>query len=631
VANLENVRINKSARRRMRQTLVWALLLMVGLGLLYGSGNRSYGLFDVDEAIFTQATLEMRAAEATHGMGALAMPTYNAEPRYHKPPLIYWLQSVSLSLTGTDFMPGGWGLVGARLPSLLSALLTVGLLGFGVWHLTRNARWALYASFILALNLSFFIIGRAATADGILNLTALALALWVLVLLFPSPLAPETPLRAQLRQRGRRLYMQRWGWVITGILGALAFLAKGPIGWLPAGLVALTLLWARPNRMLVWQILAPLNVVMLMGILLGPWLWLLFNQHGANFFYDFIVVHNLQRFGGDLGNSQSNFYGYYLIVLLVGFFPWVALLPTAVLDALRKPSGRWWRVAELRARMASHDAATALPLIALVWAGVFIVFFSFSGTKLAHYIVPAYPALAILIGGWLANTPRPMNGLTSTVWGVWGFILAGVLGIAAPLLMGLREATLHGWLALAQEFFGFTWPLPDTLAMAVLAQPINLGVGFWVAGGLMALLTLLVVLVRCGKAQLVPMLAAAQAGFLATLALGVVPLVWGYTQAPLATLANSLKALPPSSVVVHHGLHKPSLLLLSGHPFIKTDHPLQVLALLKQYPELWLVAEQPDLQPLLLELKNTQAGQVLDAKCSAGTCLVVLAPVKPSV
>lgn len=625
--------MDKSVRRNRRQTWAWASVLVLGLALLFGAGHRGYGLFDVDEAIFTRASIEMRESTAAHGFGALAMPTYNGEPRYHKPPLIYWLQNASLAVTGTDFTLGGWGLVGARLPSALAAILTVALLGLAVLYLTANRRWALYASLVMALNLSYFVVARAATADGVLNLMALALALWVLVVLFPKPLNDDVPLSVQLHQRGRVLQLQRWGWVITGLLGTLAFLAKGPIGWMPAGVVALTLLWARPNRLAVWRILAPFKVLVVMGLCLTPWLLLLWQQHGVAFFYEFIVVHNLQRFGSDLGNSQSSFLGYYFIVLLIGFFPWVMLLPAAIVAQLRKPheknQGRWWRGTELKRRLAAPDAATALPLLALVWAAAFVLAFSFSGTKLAHYIIPAYPALAILVGGWLAAPRLPLPAWASVLWGIWGVVLAGVLFIITPLLLAAREPVLQGFWAFTQTYFGFAWPLPDVFAMEILGQAIPLGQAFTMAAVLVLALTVLMVALRHGKTHVLPAVFALQAGVLATLAVGIVPVVWAYTQAPLAHIATVLRALPAQTLMVHHGLHKPSLLLLGGHRFTHTDHPVQVMALLKANPELWLVAERPDLHPLLLELRNSGEGTVLDAKCTAGTCLLVLAPVKP--
>jgi 4-amino-4-deoxy-L-arabinose transferase-like glycosyltransferase len=622
---------NPKARRQNRLFWVWLGLLLLGVAALYGGGNRAYGLFDVDEAIFTQATMEMRATEANHGLAALAMPTYNGTPRYHKPPLIYWAQTGALAALGTGFLPGEMGLLAARLPSILGALGSVLLLGLGVWYLTGNRRWGLLAATILALNLSFLVVGRAATADGLLNFFSLALTLWVLALLLPRPLPPAATMgnlamATRLRHAARALALQRWGWLGTGVLGTLAFLAKGPIAWFPAAIVAGALLLARPNRAATWRTLAPFKVALVVALGLTPWLALLVQQHGVGFFYEFFWVHNLQRFGGDLGNSQSNFVGYYLVVLLVGFFPWVALLPPAIWALLARQ-----KRPQLVARLASPHAAEALPLIALVWAVVYLAFFSLSGTKLAHYIVPAYPALAIIVGGWLASfktqASPPLGSVAGSVgWLLWGLLLAAVLGVLTPLLLGLQGPALHGLPAMLQPWLGFDWPLRDTLATAILQQPVALGYGFYAAAVGMALGTVLVVAVRRGQRRWLPALAAVWAATLAALAWGVVPVVWRYTQAPLVQVASVLQQLPPSSVVVHHGLHKPSLRLLSGKPFTKTDNPVQIPPLLQTVPELWVVTEAQDAPPLLQELQTSRAGTVLDAKCVAGTCLILLAP-----
>lgn len=619
-------------RRQARLFWVWLGLLLIGSAVLYGSGNRAYGLFDVDEAIFTEATMEMRQTQVEHGLAALAMPTYNGTPRYHKPPLIYWVQNLAISTLGAGFLPGDWGLLAARLPSILGALGSILLLGLGVWYLTDNRRWGLLAATILALNLSFLVVGRAATADGLLNFFSLALTLWVLVLLFPRSLPPadatNIPMSTRLRHATRTLALQRWGWLGTGALGTLAFLAKGPIAWLPAGLIGLALLWVRPNRAVVWRTLAPFKVALLILVGLAPWLLLLVHQHGLAFFHEFFFVHNLQRFGGDLGNSQSSFVGYYLVVLLVGFFPWVALLPPAVWALLRKQTRPL-----LLARLASPQATEALPLLALLWAAGYLVFFSLSGTKLAHYIVPAYPALAILVGGWLAafktrNTQPKGSVVGSIGWLLWGLLLAAVLVVLTPLLAGLQGPALHGLPAQLQAWVGFAWPLRDELATAILQQPISLGFGFYAAALGVVLTTVLVVAVRRGQRRWLPGLATVWSATLAAIVWGVVPVVWTYTQAPLAQVAGVLQQLPPSSVVVHHGLHKPSLRLLSGKPFTKTDNPVQIPPLLTTVPELWVVAEVQDVPPLLQELQTSRAGTVLDAKCVAGTCLILLAPLQ---
>jgi 4-amino-4-deoxy-L-arabinose transferase-like glycosyltransferase len=378
-------------------------------------------------------------------------------------------------------------------------------------------------------------------------------------------------------------------------------------------------------------------VALVIALGLAPWVALLLAKHGSGFFYEFFVVHNLQRFGGDMGNSQSGFMGYYLIVLMIGFFPWVAFVGPALTALVKNPLGVAHKLPfkkALRSGLASADINTALPLLAFAWAIVYVGIFSFSGTKLAHYIVPAYPALAIGVAGWLVGSGRKVIPVWQVlVWGFIGFALTGIALIATPLVEGLRSTPLTGWLADAQLLFGFEWPPSDMQAAAVLRQGIPLSYGFYEAGFAILLATVALMLVMRGKARFLSVLGIVWALALMIIALKVVPVVWAYTQYPLAYAAQSLRSFPSGTVLVHHGLHKPSVRLLSGMPFIKTDSPVQVISLLQNLPsgahEIWVVVEVQDIQPLLAELKTARAGVVLDAKCIAGTCLVGLAPVTP--
>src|ERR671938_1608090 len=112
-------------------------------------------LFDVDEGAFSQATLEM------FERGDFLSTYLNGEPRYDKPILVYWLQALGVALFG----PTEWAF---RLPSAICA---------SAWALATylfakrfyGAERALLAAVVLATSLGVFVIGRAATADALLN------------------------------------------------------------------------------------------------------------------------------------------------------------------------------------------------------------------------------------------------------------------------------------------------------------------------------------------------------------------------------------------------------------------------------------------------------------------------------
>ncbi len=607
----------KSMSRPGRRFYMMCALLAAASLWLYGAGHARYGLFDVDEAVFTQATLEMRAS------GKVSMPTYNGEPRYHKPPLFYWVQDASMSLLGED------SLYAARLPSILGALGTILLLGWGVARLTGSRRWGLMSAMVMALNLSFIVVGRAATADGVLNLTSLALTLWVVHVCFPGAAVLGKPddervdagvFSARLRKVAARSIAQKRQWVVTGVLAGIGFLAKGPVAWLPALLIVAAVWIVRKDRAELVRRMAPVKAGLLAFVLLMPWICLLLAQHGFGFFYEFFVVNNFNRYASSMGNTQSGSGFYYMAVLLVGFFPWVFMLPKAIRLTLKGGIRR------VRRALQGDDAGRALPVVAIVWALGYIVLFSFSQTKLAHYIVPAYPALAILVAAVLVQVPRlKIPVVASVLGGMFGLILGGLMLVLNPLLRGLRSDHLTGWLGWLQAALDFEWPVKDAIARAVLAQPVPLDAAPVIVGMLMVLAVVpaWALVCRAVKGGLL-VLVVSWALCLGLITWGVVPMVWRYTQGALADMARVIAEAPQTTPIIHLGLHKPSVLYLSGRHFLKLDKPLQLPEYLTA-PETLVFIKQTNVLPVVTEVGIRGGAQVLGQRCMAGYCLLNIA------
>jgi 4-amino-4-deoxy-L-arabinose transferase-like glycosyltransferase len=574
-------------------------ILALGMLAIYGLSHGKYGLFDVDEAIFTRATVEMRG-QTEEGIAQWAMPSYNAEPRYHKPPLFYWLQATAMQKLSEQSL---WA---ARLPSALSALLCILTVFAGIWVLTRNSRWAGWSAAFLGLSLSFVVIGRAATADAVLNLTILLTVFSVLRLMYGKP--------------------WRYGWVITGAAAGLGFLAKGPVAWIIPGIIGLTILIGRGNWKEDWARANPWGIATVAMAVILPWLGLLTLQGGWGFFYEFFVVHNLQRFGPGLSNTQSSSPFYYLVVLLVGFFPMVMLLPVTVR----------WAFGNLRQRLRSEDLRDALPVIALIYAAVFIVFFSFSGTKLAHYIVPAYSGLAIAVGAWLERgngakgrtNPRTFNFI-----GVWLLALpmAALVAALGPLLLALQRPVLTGWATYLQTWFNTEWPPEDILLSGVLIRPVDVPLPGLLLLAALILLTPFVWHIanrhlRFNKRDWRAWLASALVVWGCALVMVVqalVPTVWTYTQQPLASLAERIRYVPEGITIIHLGLHKPSILYLSGRPFTKVERALQVPRVIPVGSRGLVLTEEADV-PKLLEEFRINEGTVTEQACTGGYCLMLV-------
>jgi 4-amino-4-deoxy-L-arabinose transferase-like glycosyltransferase len=322
-------------------------------------------LFDVDEGAFSQATLEM------FERGDFLSTYLNGEPRYDKPILVYWLQAAGVALLG----PGEWAF---RLPSALCATLWAWL----TYRFTRRyygEERALLAAVVLATSLGVFIIGRAATADALLNMLIAAS-------MFAAWLHLST---------GER----RWIYATHAAIG-FGVLAKGPIAILVP--LATTFLycasrgelrrWAR--AVFDWRAL-----VLLLAIAL-PWYAAILLKEGRGFIEGFFLKHNVGRFSGPVSGHSGSLL-YYLPALLLINLPFTALLvPVA-----------------MRARAIWRDP---LERYLLLWFAFVFVFFSLSGTKLPHYVLYGYTGLVILMAAHV-------DGLRSPAWAllpVLGFFVA---------------------------------------------------------------------------------------------------------------------------------------------------------------------------------------------------------------
>src|SRR3984893_18224734 len=187
-----------------------AVLLFVACLLFHSAGTWTLPLVDRDEPRFAEASREMRERRD------YVVPYFNNQYRFDKPPFIYWTQIASYGLFGeNDFA--------ARLPSGIAAALTAVLL-FAWGRRLGGERVGWWASIIFTLCLQTFIHAKAAVADMWLVLFVTA-AYWAAYELMADLLGSPTSL-ADLRHR-------RYWRLMFYVALALAFLAKGPLGWLP--------------------------------------------------------------------------------------------------------------------------------------------------------------------------------------------------------------------------------------------------------------------------------------------------------------------------------------------------------------------------------------------------------------
>jgi 4-amino-4-deoxy-L-arabinose transferase-like glycosyltransferase len=299
-------------------------------------------LFDVDEGAFSQATLEM------FQRNDFLSTTLNGSPRYDKPILVYWLQAVSVMAFGpTEFA--------FRLPSAICATLWA-LATFAFTRRFFGVDRGLLAAGMLATALGVYVIGRAATADALLNALIAAS-------MFSAWLHLHT---------GRRA----WLYAAHAAIG-LGFLAKGPVALLvPLGVTFAFCILRRDLRTWLRAVL-DWRGLLLFAVIALPWYAAILLRDGPGFYQGFFLKHNVGRFSGPIAGHAGSLV-YYFPVLLAILLPFTALL-APLLRSLRAA----WR----------DDLQAYL----LLWFAFVFVFFSLSGTKLPHYILYGITGLVILL------------------------------------------------------------------------------------------------------------------------------------------------------------------------------------------------------------------------------------------
>ncbi|HEX7951608.1 MAG TPA: glycosyltransferase family 39 protein, partial [Burkholderiales bacterium] len=389
-----------------------ALLLFL-FGVVWFCNLDYRSLVRPDEGRYAEIAREMAST------GDFVTPRLNAIKYFEKPPLQYWA-------TATAFRAFGEHEWTARLWTALTGFVGVLMVGFAGARLF-GPRAGFFSALVLGSSLLYAAIGHINTLDmGVTFCMTLGLLGFLLNLHSPQV------------TRASRL----WMWLAWAAMG-LAFLSKGLIGLvLPGAAMAVYALIQRDLSFL--KRLHPLGGIAIMLVIAMPWV-VAVSLANPEFLHFFFIHEHFQRFLTQVHHRTAPWW-YFVPILLAGALPWTSMLVQALVNA--------WQ----------SDTAQSMfkpRRFLLIYAGVIFLFFSTSQSKLPSYILPVFPAIALLLGDWLSRVRG--RKLAWLILPVAVIALAGAF--AAPYAVHLGSDKVPA--VLYDEFRH--WILAATLALLAAA------------------------------------------------------------------------------------------------------------------------------------------------------------------
>ena len=332
----------------MHKNTAIILFLIIFSSLIYSYQMGNIGLTDPDETFYAQTAKEMIA---NHNFST---PLIFNHPQFEKPVFFYWLLIVAFKLFGTTawaarFWPALFGVLGVVITFLMGKTMF-------------SRRVGLYAASILATSFLYLGLSRATLTDIVLTVS-------ILLSMFFFYLGEG------------KTYKNIYYTLSYGFAG-LAVLTKGPIGIIMPLCVISLFFIIQKERTSLKRFLFCWQGWLLFLIVALPWYAFVSLKFGKGFLYGFFIHENLRRFFIAEHHSFNRWY-FYPAVILLGVFPWSALLPFMFSKA-------------------KHSISRPRAFLN-IWFWFTLLFFTLAQSKLSSYILPLFPALSLLLANTIVN------------------------------------------------------------------------------------------------------------------------------------------------------------------------------------------------------------------------------------
>jgi 4-amino-4-deoxy-L-arabinose transferase-like glycosyltransferase len=374
-----------------RRYLVWGLVFGFIAVSLYVLGLRT--LVPPDEGRYAEMAREMFAS------GDWITTRLNGIKYFEKPPLQTWMTALSFTLFGL----GEWQ---ARLWAGLCGILGVGLAGLAGLRL-YGQRVGAYAALVLGSCFYWIACSQINSLDmGLSGMMTIALCSLLIA------------------QRDAATPDERRNWMLACWTGmALAMLSKGLIGMvLPGGVLVLYSIIARDLG--IWKRLHLGKGLILFACIATPWFVLvgLRNPEQPHFFF---IHEHFDRFLLKEHHREAAWW-IFLALLAAGSIPWIGVLVQSLAAGAKREAGRF------QPRM-----------LLLIWVVFIIAFFTKSSSKLPGYILPVFPAVALLVAHYLAVAAKRHLAVNAAILAGVGVVLLALAPFATSFSKRASEGALY--------------------------------------------------------------------------------------------------------------------------------------------------------------------------------------------
>lgn len=385
------------------------LLLAIACLFFLFFGIGSYPLIDVDETRYAVMSRDLLNSLNWNDL------MLNNQPFLEKPPLYFWIVSASIKFFG-KFTP-----YAVRFPiALLSSVLVFFTYFFGKKVISR--KFGMISAFTLLTSVFFLVLSHVAIIDMVLTVFITS--------------AIYCGFLTHFCQDKNKKYLWWYFYLFVG----LGFLAKGILAFvIPVTIIFLYNLITKTAK----DIFKPINLLpgLIVFLLVAtPWHLIMYKHYGFEFIKQYFLIHHFGRFMGSEYIGRERPLLYFVPVFLLGFLPWTFMFFAFLYDGFKKLSAKFQAAqGNVKDKICAIFEATTneqkLILFASIYFIVVFVLFSTASTKLPTYILPLFPAAALLTGyyWWISDekgeNTRPIYNLTILFTAI--FILAAAVSSIA--------------------------------------------------------------------------------------------------------------------------------------------------------------------------------------------------------